>query len=165
MNCDDYKLMLATDYLDGEASGRSLRKIEDHTAHCASCREYGEALKAQSLAGFRDLPGPVPSGAVWNRIRQRVVERELLREDAARRSPGLAGFLSWFQLKRLPYLVPPALALFLLCVTFVPEHTGVVAPETGGFIMRQVDVGLDNEPAENDENMNFGTVIEDFFIG
>lgn len=74
MNCERIKDLILTDYSDGQISAQGRKQVEDHTAHCASCRSLAQRVLKESVAPFQQLTPARCDDFVWQRIKQKLQE-------------------------------------------------------------------------------------------
>ena len=70
MKCEDVSTELIA-YLDDRANSSGRRKIEDHLAGCAACRNRAEEMRKVSML-LSEMPAIEPSFGFDARVRQRV---------------------------------------------------------------------------------------------
>ena len=72
MNCEGMESQLIA-YLDGRASVRERREVEQHLALCAACRARVEGFRGVWKV-LEEAPAPEPSAWFDARLRQRIAE-------------------------------------------------------------------------------------------
>lgn len=67
-----FTMVHAFDYLDGEVDGPALRRIDDHTGLCRTCREALRLLRGtlEGLRGLRSAPDPAIVPGVLDVLRR-----------------------------------------------------------------------------------------------
>lgn len=154
MNCKKIQSLIALNVADGLPDSGSC-EAEKHMASCPVCRQYYEALKEQSLAVFQKASPGGPSPETWSRIKHRIFEKQIARQEVLRKN------FSWRTLPRW------SLALPVLAVMLVLQGRGAdpgfkALPETEYYLIGEV--GLSGDSIETEELLNFGSAAEDFLI-
>src|SRR5437868_5200556 len=111
MNCAQAKTLLSP-YLDGAVTGRQMRYINDHLAHCPACsREYSLLCQSQTLLnslGRKKAPADLA-------LRLRVA---VSREAAAVRNPYFAGLRVRLQNAVDAFMLPATAGAITAVVVF-----------------------------------------------
>lgn len=124
-------LELLSVYLDGEANPQEERRVADHLASCAACRQRLEGAR-RVVSDLRRLPPVEVPSVLAARVKERVAA-----ERAAAAGRWAAGLRSW-SLRWLA--VPPArpsfgtplgAALALLVMLLLAEHGSLPSPVAG----------------------------------
>jgi hypothetical protein len=161
MKCGKIRDLLATDYIDGEASKEIAGEIKAHLAGCRGCMGYYEQLKGITLMGASPGGEMAPPASMWDGIEKRIRQAE---------SPegfSLSGILEPI-LDILARPVVPAMVAVLILFVVVE---GIRQEKDGGFSMaseylgRQANYlsGLGKSPVKASGD-NFGTAIEQVFF-
>lgn len=82
MKCDRMRILLKTDYLDGELTGKTRFDVEEHLGICPACRQFKEKLEEQRAFLRTAEPTAVPP-RIWNNIQSAIVEKRLAEENTA----------------------------------------------------------------------------------
>jgi hypothetical protein len=164
VNCEEARGLIAADCWDHEADPETAGSAAEHVLECEACRAYAANLRAGASGLLKNAPALDPPAELWSKIKDRITERELERARA-----GLAGRLrdlgaAWLSLRRIALTVPVLAAVFI-AVLVLPGRLARIEP--GASLPAAAGAGVMDgayavEAAE--ENVNFGSLIEDFFI-
>lgn len=74
MNCEKFKEILITDYIDGELSREQLKTADEHLSACPDCRQFKEDLMKNAVNPFKAIENAAPPAYVWQNIRTAIAE-------------------------------------------------------------------------------------------
>ncbi len=146
MKCDQAQDMMASSYMDGEATPVERRDVEAHLASCQACREFQIALQGTRdvlVQASRAVPGP----GVWAAIEAAV-------------EPRAAWWEGWFTVPRPAFVLASVLAVCFLAgsLTLTTLRTARSAAADEVLVLAFMDEGTDGQDiAEN----GFGSLAEE----
>jgi len=155
MNCERMQELLITDYIDGEADGKTLTAIRDHLAACGKCRQFEKGLAEKVVNPFKAAEKHDPPDFIWAKIKDRIIADS---EIPRRR----------IRLVLRPAFAAAAVAVVMLAIVFLSgrvltRHNGVnlYMADQASFVM-----GLDeaSDDITDSPDINLGTSIEEYFL-
>lgn len=166
MNCKKIQELILTDYLDEQMEQDQKKIIEDHLSSCVYCREFAEAAKTGIIDPLSNSEKVAPSEQVWLNI------KESIEQEPAKKN--LGSYEDFFRkLKDMIMPQRPAYALagvfVVILVTMTAIKINQPSQETAVREIQQeseaikyiVEVIQDDEL---DENGDYGTAIEEYFL-
>lgn len=164
MTCSQIQDILITDYLDGEIKGEARALVDEHLARCPACREFSAEVIRDVSRPFQALEQKTPPEEIWMNIQSKMETPAL----------GVCGTVSRFreligQRWVWPKPVWALTAVCLLMVAFALSRPGSTpgprtAAENPAEPMELMLAALGDESADDDEDTEFDTAIEEYFL-
>lgn len=153
MNCENFKDLLLTDYVDGVLDPERQKACEAHMTQCAGCRALVSDLRRVTRDTFGRVHEMQPSELVWEGIAEKI-----------QRSPGwLERVRALLTLPRLSIAIP-VMASLLIFALIQARHPNGSYDKTRTYLAEELGGDLNVLTQADLENGGFGTVIEDFFM-
>jgi len=173
MKCERIQEILLTDYLDKELNPAIAKQIEEHLVDCLKCREFlSEARQISALPFLETKKFSLPLESqekVWLKIKKQI---EAERPQSVAFNP-LLDFISTlksFVLTPRPVFVLSAVAVIvLMAVVYLkpfnnqeivrPQAPEIESGETySDYVAKELFV------SQTDDNGDYGTAIEEYFL-
>ena len=87
MNCEKFREIIITDYIDGELSPEQTKITDEHLITCPDCRKFKEELIKNAVYPFRMIEKIAPPEYVRQNITNIIAERSSVKNR------GLTDFL------------------------------------------------------------------------
>ena len=109
-NCERFKDLILTDYIDQELDSQGKLELENHLKICSHCRDFLQEVKNETIPALEPIDRPPVPERIWTAIKERIEAQE-------QSSPYSVGF--WQRLREscsFPQLAPVigAMALFTI---------------------------------------------------
>jgi anti-sigma factor RsiW len=72
MNCNKFRDIIITDYVDDELDAQGKQEIERHLQDCAACRAFAAAVSEMAVGPFRKSALEKPPAFLWTRIQSHL---------------------------------------------------------------------------------------------
>jgi len=105
-NCEQYRELIFTDYIDGQLDAKMVAMVEDHLMDCSDCRLIFKELKT-SAAPIKTVELQEVPSELWSRIKENIEEQPQEQNLLEEMLENLKGWLAF------PKMVP-VLASFLV---------------------------------------------------
>ncbi|MGA1876296.1 MAG: anti-sigma factor family protein [bacterium] len=167
MKCRKIQTLLLTDYLDHEIREALQHKVEDHVNHCLTCRQFERALKKTAAEPFHHAEKIKVPDSIWAQIKEAIALEE--KEKAKGFFPELRVTLQRISAvpKTVCGLITMAIAVLFMVIavyTFQSHHQRPVIIAQERQIEYLTSVMEDSEYFSTDENGDYNTAIEEYFL-
>jgi len=162
--CDRFKDLILTDYIDGELDSTMAASLESHLLECSDCRAFLKEVKNNAAI----LPVPCPANVLqqpvpaelWDAIKQSIEDENHATSPVADFIDKLKGFVFF------PRLVPVFVSLIVMflvgSVTFNTLQIKQAKEKDQGEYLVAL-LGPTGQAASLDSN-DVGTPIEHYFL-
>lgn len=160
MKCDNIKDLLMTDYLDNEVSEETRRVVQEHLHICDACAQFEQHLKLKIVEPFKRASIIEPPAHLWEKIKHEI-------EYTVSQSTGTNFLKEAVKLFRKPvFAASLALTAMLIVFTFfqMQNNNGSVQSSAEQYIDEQIGFMVDLQEGEVPVEIDFGTVIEEYFM-
>jgi hypothetical protein len=108
MNCEKFKEIISTGYVDSELNREQMQDTEEHLGICADCRQFKEELIKNTVNPFKNIQNAIPPEQIWQNISTAIAANN------SARNQGLTGFLKrYMHFPGIPALAAAAVILVL----------------------------------------------------
>jgi predicted anti-sigma-YlaC factor YlaD len=168
MKCKKAQKLILTDYIDKQLSQGLQNEIESHINSCSECRQYKDQLLRATAAAFKNTEEIKPPDMVWSKIKQSISDKDI-QPQHSRLVVFKNSLLDMFTVRK-PALVFATMALMILIIGIVinPGIRTQLKNENGISMIVEKETefleSLDISSAYNNEEINFGTSIEEYLL-
>jgi len=168
MNCEHFKELILSDYIDNELRSEQEGAIKLHIKECSSCAKLYQDISELSEGSFKALERKRVPQIVWQNIERSLDESSPTESDQMGAVDRMKGFLGGLLNLPRPALVFSSLALIVLMATtllYLPNQNGnpvsVSNSEKQDVILFLVSEYNNFESSSIDEN---GSMLEEIFL-
>lgn len=165
--CDHFKVLILTDYIDGQLDKKRASDLERHLVDCGDCRAFLKEVKNNAvLPSQQPLIQRVPA-ELWDTIKQRIEQKNQMTNPLEAFIEKLKGLMAFLVRKMLFYRMAPvfaSLVLMLLVGSVTLDKIQVQqdqAKEQGEYLISLLSPTYASSQSENN---GLGTPIEHYFL-
>jgi anti-sigma factor RsiW len=167
MKCRKMQELLLTDYLDNETSEALKHEVEEHLNNCLKCRQFERALQETTVEPFQNAERIKAPDSIWDQIKEAIALEE--REKAKGFFPELRDILQ--RILAVPKttfgLITITIAVFSMVIIlykFQTHNQRLITVSQERQIEYLTYVMEDSEYFSTDENGDYDTAIEEYFL-
>ena len=154
MQCSRLRTLLYTDFLDQELDEKKTEDLKSHLEHCPDCKKAYKALMDNARAPFLNIKNIAAPETLWSRIESRLQE-----EEKRGLFSRIKESLYTYRISAVSLAFAAVAAVLLFVSPGPPNNASDFIEDNMSYL-----ASLRNTSQEPDNDLDFGTTIEYFFM-
>ena len=160
MSCKKIQEWILTDYLDGQMGDKQKKVVDQHLAHCSSCKKFHMAVRQTESELFAKSERLDPPEFLWDRIKETLLDEQQTAESPVGRC--------WAGLKNILPVPPPAFAIASAIALILMIGVVIQIRMSGRELLQPTEYVADGTAGmagvSHVVQEGFGTSLEEYFL-